>query len=97
MIEICARNGHHETAVRHCYEFIKSSIQLNQTSLPEFDHVLIILVQTLIKLGSWQSLAGLQTWLSGKANRSFDWIKSSAYEARGRSVFHEILCKIDYF
>ena len=86
MIEICARNGHYELAVRHCYEFIKSSIQLNQTCLPEFDHVIVILVKSLIKLNSWQSLLGLHTWLTAKLNRSIDWIKTAANEARGRSV-----------
>ena len=90
LISICLRNAHYEICVRHCYEFIQYAQQHQQVmQTPEFDQVIIWLVESFIKLRSCQSIIGLHEWLSKTLKQqqksSFDWIlNAAAKEAQGR-------------
>jgi ribosome-associated toxin RatA of RatAB toxin-antitoxin module len=87
LISICIKNSHYEIGVRHCYEFIQFSMQHQLTISQEFDQVIVWLVESFIKLRSWQSIIGLYEWLSKtlqKTTTCFDWLLTAAKEAQGR-------------
>ena len=51
----------------------------------EFDQVTIWLVDSLIKLRSWQSILGLYEWLSQTVKKSgLEWVLTAFKEAQGR-------------
>ncbi len=86
LISICMRTGHHELVIRHSWEYILNSLQYNLVTT-EFDQVLVMIVKSLIKVKSWQSIIGLSNWLSAQSSlkqKNFDWIKTAALEAQGK-------------
>ncbi len=82
IINISFKCGCYELAVRQSYEYIQYYLQQNLTNSSELDNVIIILVKSLIKLKSWQSLIGLNLWLNQTLKKSYDWIKSASFEAQ---------------
>ena len=51
----------------------------------EFDQVTIWLVDSLIKLRSWQSILGLYEWLSHTVKKSgLEWVLTASKEAQER-------------
>jgi len=62
-------------------------MQHQLTLSQEFDQVIVWLVESFIKLRSWQSIIGLHEWLSKtlqKTTPGFDWLLTAAKEAQGR-------------
>jgi hypothetical protein len=50
----------------------------------ELDQIILYLIESLSKLKAWQSILGLHEWLVNiKKISTFNWIKGSAFEARG--------------
>ncbi len=85
LVSISLRTGHYELAIRHAYEYISYSLQQNLGSTNEFDQIVIMLLKSLIKVGSSQAILGLYQWLNSQnLKKSYDWIKATAQESQGK-------------